>query len=339
LRTALIEPQPTNVCRLIHGASDGWPGWYVDQLGDFLLSQSEREPTDPQRQHLEKLTAARGTYHKRLERRIQRVASAQASPQLVLGAAAPERFVVRENGVQYELSFAEGYSVGLFLDQRDNRRRLLTGQVAAGFELAIGDWPSAIERSSRRGVPAIANRQSPIANRQPAILNVFAYTCGFSVCAALAGARTTSLDLSKKYLEWGRRNFTLNGLDSGGHDFIFGDAFDWLRRLTKQGRLFDAVLLDPPTFSQSKSHGVFRAEKDYGSLVSAALPLLKPGGVLFASTNAAGLAPEVFLERVDAAIHSTRREILQRHYVPQPPDFPVSRAEPAYLKTAWLRLT
>ena len=60
-------------------------------------------------------------------------------------------------------------------------------------------------------------------------------------------------------------------------------------------RLFDVVLLDPPTFSQSKESGVFRAEKDYGRLVAAALPLLRSGGVLFASTNAAGWPPEEFL--------------------------------------------
>jgi 23S rRNA (cytosine1962-C5)-methyltransferase len=170
------------------------------------------------------------------------------------------------------------------------------------------------------------------------MLNTFAYTCGFSLCAAKAGAKTTSLDLSKKYLEWGRRNFTLNGLDPAAHDFIYGDAFDWLRRLAKKGRAFDAVALDPPTFSQSKEHGVFRAEKDYGKLVAAALPLIRPGGVLFASTNAVDWPPEKFLADVEKAIHSARRKILQRHHVPQPPDFPISRAEPAYLKTVWLRI-
>jgi 23S rRNA (cytosine1962-C5)-methyltransferase len=169
-------------------------------------------------------------------------------------------------------------------------------------------------------------------------LNCFAYTCGFSVCAARAGAKTTSLDLSKKYLEWGRRNFALNGLEPAAHDFIYGDAFDWLRRLAKKGRAFDAVALDPPTFSQSKEHGVFRAEKDYGKLVTAALPLVKPGGVLFASTNATDWPPEKFLADVEKAIYSSRRKTLQRHYVPQPPDFPISRAEPAYLKTVWLRI-
>src|SRR4030095_11402312 len=95
------------------------------------------------------------------------------------------------------------------------------------------------------------------------VLNTFAYTCGFSVCAALAGARTTSIDLSRKYLEWGKRNFLLNGLDPNQHDFIYGDVFDWLRRLEKKGRLFEVLLLDPPTFSQSKGHGVFQAEKHF----------------------------------------------------------------------------
>jgi len=173
---------------------------------------------------------------------------------------------------------------------------------------------------------------------QTEVLNVFAYTCGFSVCAAKAGARTTSLDLSKKYLEWGRRNFALNGLDPAAHDFIFGDAFDWLRRLAKKGRAFDAVVLDPPTFSQSKENGVFRADKDYGRLVTAALPLVKPGGVLLASTNAADWPPEDFMVAVQTAIRAAGRKIVKQHYVPQPPDFPVSRGEPAYLKTVWVRV-
>jgi 23S rRNA (cytosine1962-C5)-methyltransferase len=231
------------------------------------------------------------------------------------GEAAPDRFSVRENGVAYELSFTEGYSYGLFLDQRDNRRRLLVNHVAAGFPL-FPNGPAGCE-----------------------VLNCFAYTCAFSVCAALGGARATSLDLSRKYLDWGRRNFVLNGVDPAAHDFIFGDVFDWLRRLAKKGRQFDAVLLDPPTFSRSKERGDFRAEADYGALVSTTLPLLRPGGVLFASTNAARLEPEQFLGQVRQAVAAVGRRIEQEHYVPQPPDFPVSRDEPAYLKTVWLRVS
>ena len=321
LRTSLIEPELANAYRLIHGASDGWPDWYVDRLGDYLLSQSAQALTGAQRQELERLAQdfrARGAYHKLLTRQVRRTGAADAAPQLVLGEPAPSRLSVRENGIPFALSLAEGYSVGLFLDQRDNRRRLLTGHIAADFPLV-------------RAAPG-----SPTEGFR--VLNTFAYTCGFSVCAAKAGARTTSLDLSRKYLEWGRSNFALSRLDPDAHEFIAGDVFEWLRRFAKRQRQFEVILLDPPTFSQSKVSGVFRAEKDYGKLVSAALPLLVPGGVLLASTNAADWAPEAFLAVLKSATHGGSRRIVQEHYVPQPPDFPISRAEPAYLKTVWLRL-
>ena len=321
LRSAIIEPDATNAFRVIHGASDGWPGWFVEKLGDFLLSQSESPLSAKQQEELlwlAKKFASRGAYHKILSRQVRRSSTTEVSPQLVFGKAAPEHFEILENGVRFEMSFSEGYSVGLFLDQRDNRRRFLTGHIAADFPLS--------------------HSRFRIHDSRLEILNTFAYTCGFSVCAAKAGARTTSLDLSKKNLEWGKRNFALNGFDPSAHDFIYGDTFDWLRRLAKKGRAFDAVVLDPPTFSQSKEHGAFRAEKDYGRLVTAALPILKPGGVLFASTNAADWPPEDFLADVDAAVRAAKRKILQRHYVPQPPDFPINRAEPAYLKTVWLTI-
>ncbi len=312
-RRAVLEPETTDAFRLVHGASDGWPGWYVDRLGRYLLSQSEAELTEAQRRRLAAFPGVNAAYHKRLNRQVQRSHAAESSPRLISGDVAPARFTVRENGLQFELGFNEGYSVGLFLDQRDNRRRFLTGHVAAGFSL-------------------------PPRDARPELLNTFAYTCGFSVCAALRGARTTNLDLSKRYLEWGKRNFELNGLKPAEHDFIYGDAFDWLGRLARKRRAFDVVILDPPTFSQSKSGGVFRAEKDYGKLVKACLAVLKQGGVLFASTNAATWPPEDFLGRLDRAIREANRIIVRQHYVPQPPDFPVSRDERAYLKTVWLQL-
>ncbi len=319
LRAALIDSTETDAVRLVHGAADGWPEFYVDALGPFLLAQSEGSVTDAESRRLQRLgeslsPPARGIYHKQLNRRVRQSSPSTASPRPILGEAAPDRFNIRENGLTYELSFNEGYSVGLFLDQRDNRRRFLVNHVAAGFPLIDG---------------GLEGRQ---------VLNAFAYTCGFSVCAARAGAHTTSLDLSKKYLEWGKRNFALNNLDPARHDFIYGDAFDWLRRLAKKNRLFDAVVLDPPTFSQSKESGTFRAEKDFGKLIGLALPVLKPNGVLFASTNAASLEPAAFLQTIEAAISSAGRRVLIRHYVPQPPDFPITRDEPAYLKTVWVRL-
>jgi len=345
LRAALIEPKTTSAYRLVHGASDAWPGWFVDRLGDFLLSQSERPLTEPQLEELRrllKILSVGSAYHKLLTRIVRQTARSEACPQPVFGEAAPDCFTIVENSVRYELSFDEGYSVGLFLDQRDNRRRLMTGHVAAGFGLLFPPrprnpdliFPSRFEDETEEEEEEDIDRLEAC----PTVLNTFAYTCGFSVCAAKAGARTTSLDLSRKYLEWGKRNFQLNGINPADHDFIYGDVFDWLRRLARKNRCFDVVLLDPPTFSQSKVSGVFRAEKDYSKLVAAALPLLKSSGVLFASSNAEDWPPEHFVAMVEGAIRSGKRTILQRHYVPQPPDFPVSRAQPAYLKTLWLRV-
>ncbi len=305
LRAAVIDPTLTDAFRVVHGAADGWPGLYIDRLGEYLLAQSAAPLSVAQKERVQTCASRLGSgaiYHKLLQR------EGRAAPQCLWGMPAPQEFSIRENGLRFALRLDEGYSMGLFLDQRDNRRRLLTRHVAAGFE-----------------IPAA-----------PEVLNTFAYTCGFSVCAAAAGARVTSVDLSKNYLDWARRNFALNAIDPARHDFIFGDAFDWMRRFARKKRLFDVIILDPPTFSRSKESGVFQAEKDYGALAGAALPLLKRGGILFASTNAAGFAPEQFLETLTGAMSG--RRVAQSHYASQPPDFPIERTEPAYLKTVWLRI-
>ncbi len=302
-RREMINRDETNSFRMINGASDGFPGWHLERLGDFLLSQSEVGLTEQQREFLEQWGGGRGVYHKVTTRHVRGTQPVEASPKHVMGIVAKGAFSVLENGVKFELNFAEGYSTGLFLDQRDNRRRLLRMELQ-GSE----------------------------------VLNTFAYTCGFSVCSALAGARVTSVDLSRKYLDWGRRNFVLNGIDAEKHDFIFGDYFDWMKRFAKKGRKFDVVLLDPPTFSQAKESGVFRVEKDYGKLVKLALGVLKPDGTLFASSNSARWEPEDFLAQIRGAVSGEKRKILSEQYFPQPPDFPISREEPAYLKTVWMRM-
>jgi 23S rRNA (cytosine1962-C5)-methyltransferase len=214
--------------------------------------------------------------------------------------ASPEsRFEIVENGLKFLISLDAGYSTGLFLDQRENRRRLLTSNL-----------------------------------RGKTVLNTFAYTCAFSVAAARAGAIVTSLDLSKRYLDWGRDNFRLNGIDPVAHDFIYGDCFDWLARLAKKGRSYDMVLLDPPTFSTVKKGRAFSAEKDYAKLVALAEPLVKAGGTLFCSTNARLLSPQRFMDAVQRG--SPRAQ--QMEFATQPFDFRVASGEKPYLKTVWAEL-
>jgi 23S rRNA (cytosine1962-C5)-methyltransferase len=334
LRDAVIEPEATDGCRLWHGAADNRGAAepvYLERLGDYLLVESAVALSEGLKEQLQEVMVrggARGVYHKTLNRHVRRSAIADVSPRLVLGDPAPESFTFRENGVRFEARFGEGYSVGLFLDQRDNRRRFLANHVSASFGAIL----------DHQAVAPLGQSGNGCAVPQSRLLNLFAYTCGFSVAAAFGGWLTTSLDLSRKYLDWGRRNFTVNGLDPSTHDFIYGDAFEWLRRLARKGRRFEAVVLDPPTFSQSKESGVFRAAHDYGRLLEAALPLVERRGVILASTNAADWDPEAFLDCLQGSIRRGGRSLEKLHYAPQPPDFPVTRGEPPHLKTAWARV-
>ena len=323
LRRAVIATGETDCFRLLHGAADEAPGWYLDRVGDFLLSQSDGPLREEQFETLPELMArwsTRGVYHKILSRRVHRLANEAGSPEWMFGDRCPDKFIGRENGMAFQFRFTDGYSIGLFLDQRENRRRLLNGYVATGFEMG-GTAPSS---------------RPPLAGLS--VLNTFAYTCAFSACAAAAGAQVTSIDLSRKYLEWGRENFRANQIEDQAHEFLHGEVFDWLRRFEKKKRRFDLVILDPPTFSQSKQSGAFRVEADYAKLLRAAVGVLTQDGVLLCCTNAATLSAEEFQRMIRLALEQSKRKILQEHFAPQPPDFPANRSEPAHLKTFWLRV-
>jgi len=220
------------------------------------------------------------------------------SPVWVTGEKLEKPFAVRENGIQYWIDFSAGYSQGIFLDQRDNRLALRA--MAAG----------------------------------KTVLNCFAYTCAFGVSAALGGGTTVNLDLSKRYLEWGKRNYELNGIetsDKSRHDFIFGDVADWLRRFAKKGRKFDILLLDPPTFSRNEKGAIFTIETGFGPLVHAATALLNPGGTLFCSTNQRTISAAEFRRLITDGLDDLPNWELR--FSPMPPDF---RGED-YLKTWWLQ--
>lgn len=217
----------------------------------------------------------------------------KTAPAHVAGDTAFNPFEVVENGLRYAIDFTAGYSQGIFLDQRDNR--LALRQMAAQRE----------------------------------VLNCFAYTCAFGVSAAAGGAHTVNLDLSKSYLTWGRRNYSLNGLDDKTHDFLFGDVFEWLRRFAKKGRRFDIVILDPPTFSRDAKGKVFRVEDDFGELMNLAESVLNHQGTILATTNQRSLFPATFESLALSGLSNPGEWQVTRK--PMPPDF---RGAP-YLKTLW----
>jgi 23S rRNA (cytosine1962-C5)-methyltransferase len=216
------------------------------------------------------------------------------SPTQLAGPEIPAPFLIREHGLRFEISFQAGYSQGIFLDQRDNRaevRRLMS----PGLRL----------------------------------LNTFAYTGAFSIAAASSGAETTTLDLSQPYLDWAKRNFAHNALDPAAHHFCRGDTIQWLKRFAKHGRKFDAVILDPPTFSRDETGKVFRAERDFTALAALALDVLAPDGWLLCCTNFRDLTPFDF----ERQLLSASRKLLHARHTPMPPDF----TGEAYLKSVWVR--
>lgn len=121
------------------------------------------------------------------------------------------------------------------------------------------------------------------AAKNKTLLNLFSYTCTASVHAALKYSKTTSVDMSNTYLEWGKNNFTLNNIDHKNHNFIQADCIGWLKANTKK---FDVIFLDPPTFSNSKRmDDILDVQRDHELLINLAMDSLKKDGVLYFSNN------------------------------------------------------
>lgn len=219
------------------------------------------------------------------------------APQLISGTAPDGPFEVRELGLRYEIDLTAGYSQGLFPDQRPQRARMME-RLTSGQR----------------------------------VLNLFAYTCAFSVAAAARGAVTTGVDLSRPYLDWGKRNFSLNGLDPEAHFFCRGDSFAWLGRFAKTGRTWDGIVVDPPTFSRNADGRLFRVEHDFPALAEACLAVLAPGGWLLASTNHRGLTPQRFESLLHKGAESAGRRIAAVEAGNMPRDF----TDSPYLKSFWI---
>ena len=153
------------------------------------------------------------------------------------------------------------------------------------------------------------------------MLNCFAYTCSFSVAAAVAGAKTVSVDLSQKSLERGRQNFALNNLPAIGHQFIADDIFEVLPRLARRGEKFDLIVLDPPTFSRSHSGRMFRVHSNFESLLGEALEVADRDARILLSTNCATLSERALEVMARFCLKASRRAGAF-HSAPRPRDFP-----------------
>jgi 23S rRNA (cytosine1962-C5)-methyltransferase len=168
------------------------------------------------------------------------------------------------------------------------------------------------------------------------VLNLFAYTCSFGACALLGGAqRVVNLDVSRPYLDWGKANYARNDLEVDAHDFIYGDAFDWLARFARRHQLFDVVIVDPPSFSSTP----FSVTRDYVRLVESAVSVVAPGGTLVAATNHRATSVRRFEDWLaEGLARAGRRGHIAERWHEPPADFPVPGGGRPYLKVRALEL-
>lgn len=162
-----------------------------------------------------------------------------------------EFFTVHEYGVRFKINLLDYLDTGLFLDHRETRR-----------------WVASICQGKR-------------------VLNLFAYTCSFSVHAAAAGAAfTKSVDMSNTYVAWGKDNFKLNSIPLKNHEFVRADCLKFLDEEIRSGMKYDIIIIDPPTISRSKKmNQMFDLQKDYVTVLKKALSLLLKDGTIIFSTN------------------------------------------------------
>jgi len=272
---------------------------WVERLGnDVLISFKTDAARDAALSGLCEWEARTGFASGRVfSRFLPRQNAERVAPVLMAGdAEASLHAVVMERGVRYGIDFGAGYSAGLFIDQRANR--------------------------------AFVRQRAP-----KRLLNTFAYTCSFSVVAALAGAETVSVDLSKKSLDRGRENFALNGLPMEGHRFLADDVLDVLPRLERRGEKFDMLVLDPPTFSRGNRGRRWQVEEQIEDLLRAALELAAPGASLLISTNCTKLDRRALEATARFALKTARRGG-DFHHEPTLPDFPQGEGA----QTLWMHL-
>jgi 23S rRNA (cytosine1962-C5)-methyltransferase len=230
----------TDAWRLVHGENDFMPGLVIDLYAGVAVVVHDGP-------------AARAFWAPLTDAVIDAARDAGAAIERVVhrplrgAAAAPgpaDVVIMNEHGAAFEVDVARGQKTGFFLDQRENRR--LVAELAAGAT----------------------------------VLNLFAYTGGFSVHAALAGARrVTTIDSAAPAIEAGRRNLARNGLDLQAHETLVVDAFDYLERSAAEGRRWDLVIVDPPSFAPRESARP-KALRAYRRINELALAVVAPEGRL-----------------------------------------------------------
>jgi len=298
--------------RLIHGESDGLPGLVVDRYADTLVAQFSSCGAERWKDVIVQALLAQTGLTRLYERSDTSVRAleglpestgwlAYPAPTLPAAFAGDTSIIIREHDWKLSLDVAEGHKTGFYLDQRDSRQKFAVTTRRLQFER---------------------------------VLNCFCYTGGFSVAALAGGARhVTSIDSSAPALARAQANIALNGFDASRSTLLDADVNASLRQYQKEGRTFDAIVLDPPKFAPTIKHAE-RAARAYKDINRLALSILEPGGVLFTYSCSGGISADLFHKIVASAGTDAGVDAFITERLGGAPDHPMTVAFPEgeYLK-------
>lgn len=302
-KRAHLVGEGTSGYRVVHGENDGLPGLIVDRYGDTAVIKSYSAIWWPYLDAIvQGVKDALGSTSilLRLSRNVQKLKSsvAQRDGTVLFGGPIPERVAFIENNIHFLADPIRGQKTGFFLDQRDNRAAVEA--LSAGAD----------------------------------VLNVFSYSGGFSVYAARGGAKSVvSLDSAPAALADAERHFELNATAtaSTAHETLCGDAFAKMRELAADGRRFDVVIIDPPSFAKRKTE-VELAIRSYRRLCGLGIDVLVPGGHIVLASCSSRVTRDAFLEAMTEAAIAKGRPLHAPRMVGHALDHPETFPEAAYLK-------
>jgi 23S rRNA (cytosine1962-C5)-methyltransferase len=275
-------------CRLIFGEADNLPQLIIDKFNDYFVIQTLALGIDVWKpaivKALEKIFQPKGIY----ERNDVPVRELEGLPQQkgFLSAPFDTQIMIRENGLQFNVDIENGQKTGYFLDQQDNRRAIR--HIVQGAD----------------------------------VLGAFTYTGTFEIHAAHYGAKSVlGLDISENAVKQANRNAALNGVEQICR-FECMNAFDMLKAWVKEGRQYDVVMLDPPSFTKTREN-IQKAITGYKEINLRGMKLVKPGGFLVTSSCTNLIKPEQFLEIMQLAAKDVRRKLRQVVFQTQSADHPI----------------
>jgi len=304
LRTELFETK-TDGYRLLFGENDGFPGFIADVYADVLVVKLYSAIWYPYLEEiLNQLIALTDctTVILRLSRKLQ-VASLHnfIDGDVLYGTLKNETIKFVEHGVTFSANVIKGHKTGYFLDHRENRKRV--GELSKG----------------------------------KTVLDVFSYAGGFSIHALANNAKeVTSVDISQQALELASKNAKLNKT-TGTHHTICGDAFVILKQLISEGKKYNVVVIDPPSFAKSQKE-VAMAIKKYAQLAQLGAALTAHGGMLVLASCSSRVLPEDFYEIVENALKYQSRKFTNLLKTGHDVDHPVTFPEGGYLKCGYYKI-